>query len=157
VGLTPTQEYESQAKWSSDTEQGKSMWQYLWKIHTLMIELPIIGLHTLITNLFNNDKFHLLKLTNFLSFIDPFPLTKSLHPVVDSTSRNVIPRGPITLPTKLNWNAKHRTTWINLQLVFYSKGMQSGSVLDTYWLSMSSLSESLAGMSLEKQLTVFCK
>lgn len=90
-------------KRASNTEQSKSTWQCPWKIHTLMIPLPSIGLHTVITNLLN-DKFHLapLKLTNFLSFIDPFPLTKSLHPVVDSTSRNVMPRGPITLPTKLN-------------------------------------------------------
>jgi len=77
------------------------MWQLLWKIHALMIVLPSIGLHTVITNLLN-DKFYFSKLTNFLSFIDPFPLTKSLHPVVDSTSRSVMPRGPITLPTKLN-------------------------------------------------------
>ena len=38
-----------------------------------------------------------------MSFIEPFPRTKSLQPVVVSTSRNVMPRGPITRPTKLNW------------------------------------------------------
>lgn len=69
-------------------------------INTTAVVLPSIGLQ--ICLMINFIILALLKLTNFLSFIDPFPLTKSLHPVVDSTSRNVIPRGPITLPTKLN-------------------------------------------------------
>lgn len=69
-------------------------------INTAAVVLPSIGLQ--ICLMINFIILALFRLTNFLSFIDPFPLTKSLHPVVDSTSRNVIPRGPITLPTKLN-------------------------------------------------------
>lgn len=67
-------------------------------------EINLNWIHKLrrLNRLFHKLKFCFIKLTFFLSLIDPLPLTMILHPVSCSSCFAVIPRGPNILPTKLN-------------------------------------------------------